>query len=244
MAREDGDGGAFEAGLRLGSARVVFCACGLRRAGRRQWHGGPHPRRGWTDPVIRRPDPPILATSAVVAPALVVFAGVRPLQRRGRPRPRSCCCWMWARWRASKPSRCCRLPLPAAGWFVSRDARPRRAGFCAGLAGDGQIWSIDDPRRRGEVGAELNGCGAMWLPSERPGRWSCGGVSRAAESGPAPRCPDGGGDGRRSCAAAACSRRVEAPLKGLLWSGRTAVMAVMDGKRPCFLARRSCLRTP
>jgi len=80
--------------------------------------------------------------------------------------------------------------------------------------------------------------------SGRPWRWSCGGVSRAAESGPAPRCPAGGGDGRRSCAAAACSRRVEAPLKGLLWSSRTTAVAVMDGERPCFLARRSCLRIP
>jgi len=49
------------------------------------------------------------------------------------------------------------------------------------------------------------------------------------------------GDGRRNCAAAACSRRVEAPLKGLVWSGRTTAKAVMDGKGPCFWARRFVL---
>ena len=67
------------------------------------------------------------------------------------------------------------------------------------------------------------------------------GVTRAAESGPALRCPVRGGGDRRSCAAAACSRRVEAPLKGLMWSGGTTMMVVLAGKGPGFLARRLVL---
>jgi hypothetical protein len=35
-----------------------------------------------------------------------------------------------------------------------------------GLAGDGQIWSINDVRGREEVGADLDGYGVTWLSSE------------------------------------------------------------------------------
>ena len=59
--------------------------------------------------------------------------------------------------------------------------------------------------------------------------------------GPALRCPIGGGGDRRSCAAAACSRRVVAPLKGLMWSGGTTMMAVLAGKGHGLLARRLVL---
>lgn len=44
---------------------------------------------------------------------------------------------------------------------------------------------------------------------------ACGGVTRATETYAAQRGPVGGGGGRRSCTAAACSRHVGAPMKGL-----------------------------
>lgn len=44
------------------------------------------------------------------------------------------------------------------------------------------------------------------------------------------RCSVGeGGDGL-SCAGTVCSRRVDVPMKGLLWSGRTATTKVVVGK--------------
>ena len=82
----------------------------------------------------------------------------------------------------------------------------------------------------GDDGSDIGRC-----QSRR--RWSnaasaCGGVTRAAESGPALRGPVGGGGGRRSCAAATCSRRVDAPLKGLPWGAGTMAMAVNASTGP------------
>ena len=82
----------------------------------------------------------------------------------------------------------------------------------------------------GDDGSDIGRC-----QSRR--RWSnaasaCGGVTRAAESGPALRGPVGGGGGRRSCAAATCSRLVDAPLKGLPWGTGTMAMAVKAGTGP------------
>ena len=83
---------------------------------------------------------------------------------------------------------------------------------------------------RGDDGSDIGRC-----QSRR--RWSnaasaCGGVTRAAESGPALRGLVGGGGGRRSCAVATCSRRVDAPLMGLLWGAGTTAMAVKAGTGP------------
>ena len=82
----------------------------------------------------------------------------------------------------------------------------------------------------GDDGSDIGRC-----QSRR--RWSnaasaCGGVTRAAESGPALRGPVGGGGGRHSCAAATCSRRVDAPLKGLPWGAGTTAMTVKVGTGP------------
>jgi len=82
----------------------------------------------------------------------------------------------------------------------------------------------------GDDGSDIGRC-----QSRR--RWSnaasaCGGVTRAAESGSALRGPVGGGGCRRSCAAATCSRRVDAPLKGLPWGAGTTAMAVKAGMGP------------
>ena len=99
-------------------------------------------------------------------------------------------------------------------------------------------WGTRPVAAGGEVGCDIGGClgRRRWSVAAS----SCGTGTRAAEPGPAMRGPDGGGDGRRSCAAAACSRRVDAPLKGLPWGGGTATMAVLAGRGFGFATRRSC----
>ena len=99
-------------------------------------------------------------------------------------------------------------------------------------------WGTRPVAAGGEVGCDIGGClgRRRWSVAAS----SCGTGTRAAEPGPAMRGPDGGGDGRRSCAAAACSRRVDAPLKGLPWGGGTTTMAVLAGRGSGFATRCSC----
>ena len=75
----------------------------------------------------------------------------------------------------------------------------------------------------GDDGSDISRCQSRRCWSNAAS--ACGGVTRAAESGPALRGPVGGGGGRRS-------RRVDAPLKGLSWGAGTTAMAVKAGTGP------------
>jgi len=136
---------------------------------------------------------------------------------------------------------CPRRPVWRPRRTVSAAMVKTEASVSAGGAGFG-AWRPDsaapghgaEPDMVGHTGGD-DGSDIGRCQSRR--RWSnaasaCGGVTRAAESGPALRGPVGGGGGRHSCAAATCSRRVDAPLKGLPWGAGTTAMAVKAGTGP------------
>ena len=138
----------------------------------------------------------------------------RPRRRAGRRASTRRCLRLWSRRRRQRRRR---RGAPGSGPGVQirrsqgRGRRPR-------------WWGTRPVAAGGEVGCDIGGCLGRRIWSVAAS--SCGTGTRAAEPGPAMRGPDGGGDGRGSCAAAACSRRVDAPLKGLPWGGGTTTIAV------------------
>jgi len=128
-----------------------------------------------------------------------------------------------------------RRPARSANGGGSWPGRPERPKICWGapraVPGQGAApemvghtpccgWRRGRLRHRRVPGPTKMVCGGLVVR-----HWDASGRARSGYAWPGRR-----GDGRRSCAAAACSRRVDAPLKGLPWGGGTATMAVLAGR--------------